>query len=130
MTRIDTSNVKLAQQGEAYSWPVVFSGVQASDLITKMYLTLKAYPEGLGVADPGALQKALSTSFVSGVGQITNTGAAGKCLARFDFTASQMAALGQRDYYFDIKAISAGGLPYYVESGIFRVGAGVTISNT
>lgn len=125
MTRIDYSNVKQAQQGEAYSWPVAFGGVSPSDLIVKVYLTLKT---DLAQADPGALQKILSTTLVAGVGQITNQGVSGKAAFRFDFTAAQTAALGPRDYVFDIKAISAAGLPYYAETGLFRVAQAVTTS--
>lgn len=128
MTRIDISNVKYAQLGEAYTWPVAFGGVQASDLITKMYLTLKPYPDGLSLADPGSLQKMITAALVSGVGQITNTGASGRCTARFDFTGVQMAGLIARDYFFDIKAIAASGLPYYADTGILRVAQAITTS--
>lgn len=125
MTRIDYSNVKYAQQGEAYTWPVSLAGVQPTDLITKVYLTLKKL---LADADPGALQKLITTALVAGVGQITSTGASGKATGRFDFTGVQTAALSPQDYLFDVKAIAASGLPYYVDSGIFRVTQGVTTS--
>lgn len=130
MTRIDLSNVKEAQQGEAYTWNVdIATKSVGSDPMTKAYLTLKTYPEGLNAVDPGASQKAITTSNVAGTGQIQKA-AGGTAALRFDFTAAQMTALAQRDYVFDIKVIPTSGLPFYPDAGLFRVHGGVTLANS
>lgn len=128
MTRFDPSNVKQAQQGEAYTWTGTVAKVNPSDLLVKGYLTLKT---DFSIVDGSAtLQKTITVANVAGTGQITNAGAGGTGAFRFDLTAAQMSALAQRDYLFDIKVITAAGIPVYATSGLFRVGPGVTNSNT
>jgi hypothetical protein len=129
VTRLNLSNVKYLSQGEAYAWPVTVANVKSGDGISKIYLTLKKL---LSDADgAAALQKAITTGLVSGVGQITDTGSVSLLAAgRFDFTSAQTSALSPQDFFFDIKAIPASGLGFLVDSGIVRVSQGVTLSNT
>jgi hypothetical protein len=80
----------------------------AADPLVLAILTLK---KDINDADPGVIQKKPTSSFVSGVGQITDTGTTdGTAVIRFDFTAAQLAALAPMQYVFDVKLKTTAGL--------------------
>lgn len=108
------SRIKLTQ-GADESYPAKFN-CSAADPLVKMILTLKGNVED---ADPGVLQKKITTSLVSGVGQITADGSltSGAAVGRFDFTSAELAALAARQYVYDIKVITAASLKYPAAQG-------------
>lgn len=63
-------------QGAAYTYTATVN-VSAADPLVKAAYTLKA---NLADADPGILQKAVTTSNVAGTGQITADGSSGSQL--------------------------------------------------
>lgn len=103
--------------------------VDPADPMIKAWLTLKNYPEGLAAADPGALQKVVTTTDVPGVGQVSAPGYDGNGLVRFDLTATQTRALGQRDFAFDVKVQTAAGKEFYVARGLWSNTGSYTLSS-
>lgn len=104
--------------------------VAIGDGLVQAWLTLKPYPEGVDVADGSAtLQKIVSITNVPGTGQITDTGAVnGSGVIRFDVTASNTTALGQRDYIFDVKAKTSAGAEFPVARGLWSNSGATTLS--
>ena len=89
-------------------------GVATSDPLVKAWVTFKVRPTD---ADPGALQKEITTTFVGGVGQIVQDGGPstgnGTGTVRFILTKANTLALGSTiRYYYDIRAKSASGNIY------------------
>lgn len=104
--------------------------VTIGDGLVKAWLTLKAYPEGVNVADPGVLQKVITTANVPGTGQITDAGTAdGTAVMRFDLTAANTTALGARTYAFDVKVKTASGLEFYAARGLWENTGATTLSS-
>lgn len=103
--------------------------VDPADPLVKAWLTLKNYPEGVNAADPGVLQKIVTTANVAGTGQIEAPGYDGNGLIRFDLTAAQTRTLGQRDFAFDVKVQTAAGKEFYVARGIWSNSGSYTLSS-
>ncbi len=111
-------------QGAAYTW-TAYCKVSAADPLVKAALTLKG---NLADADPGALQKIVTTSNVAGTGQITFDGSATSGLAaiRFDFTGTDTLGLSPRDFWMDVKCKTSSGAPAFAAGGILHVFQAVT----
>jgi hypothetical protein len=101
----------------------------AADPLVKAWLTLKT---DLSVADPGSLQKAVTTANVAGTGQITADGAStgGAASVRFDLTAANTTALTAQSFLFDVKAKTASGAFAYGAQGIWANTQNVTTTTT
>lgn len=103
--------------------------VSAADPLVRAWLTLKPFPEGINAADPGTLQKIVTTANVAGTGQITADGNSGGAASiRFDITAANTLALGQRTYQFDVKVKTASGLEFPVADGLWDNSGVITLS--
>lgn len=89
-------------------------GVPATQTITKAWLTLKT---SVTDADPGLLQKAITSVASGGVGQITDTGAAGTGSLLFQLTGANTLALPFGPVFYDIKVLTSAGKVYTVEQG-------------
>jgi hypothetical protein len=78
-------------------------------------------------ADPGLVQKAITSGAVAGVGQITDTGASGTAVLLFQLTNVNTLALavGTKIYY-DIKLLTSAGKIYTAEQGTYRGSPRVT----
>jgi hypothetical protein len=110
-------------QGADYTYTASVK-VSAADPAVKAWYTLKA---NLTDADPGALQKAVTTGNVAGTGQITADGSVGgNCTIRFDLTAANTTALTPRDYFFDVKVKTNSGAFAYGAQGIAKAIQNVT----
>jgi hypothetical protein len=86
-------------------------GVTVTDPLIKAWLTVKTTPS---VADPGTLQKVITTVQVIGTGQITQDGSVtngnGTGSFIFNLTAADTAALGYAiRYYWDIQFKTLSG---------------------
>lgn len=91
-------------------------GVSMSDPIIKAWLTIKVNRTD---ADPGVLQKIISSTPVNGVGQIVQDGSAsngdGTGSVWFQITAAETTTLGTViRYWFDIQARTSAGKVYTV----------------
>lgn len=115
-------------QGADYNYDADAS-VTAADPIVLAIITFKA---ALTDADPGVLQKKVTTTASAGVGQITADGSttAGAAVARFDFTAAQTAALSPQWFYFDVKVKTASGAFFPAAKGIVTVEMQTTTSTS
>lgn len=103
--------------------------VNGLDPLVLAWLTLKPYPEGVNQADPGALQKIVTTTLVAGQGQITDDGTTdGAATIFFDVTADDTTALGARDYQFDAKVRTASGLEWFAARGLWTNVGSYTLS--
>lgn len=95
------------------------SGVPAGVTITKAWLTVKA---AVADADPGLVQKAITTSDVPGTGQIENDGTGDvDFVVRFDLTRADTLAIGTLaggKRYFDVQVLASDGNPYTAEIGV------------
>lgn len=105
------------------------ANVSAADPIVLAILTLKA---NLSDADPGALQKKITTTPSAGVGQITADGSttAGAAVAAFTFTAAQTAALSPQSFWYDVKLVTASGAKFPASKGIVNVEMQTTTSTS
>jgi hypothetical protein len=95
------------------------TGVISSDPLVKAWFTVKVY---LTDADPGALQKVITTAQVVGVGQITQDGSVGNgdgtASLLFQCTAAETLTLGwSRTYNFDVQVKTGSGRIFTVDSG-------------
>lgn len=99
----------------------------AADPLVKAWLTLKVLR---GDADPGALQKAVTTTPSAGVGNIVNDGSltSGVALVHFFLTAADTTGLKTIDYQFDVKAKTASGAFVYGAAGIWHFWQNITTS--
>jgi hypothetical protein len=112
-------------QGADYTYEADVS-VNPADPLTKAWLTFKNSPND---ADPGALQKIVTTAASAGVGQITDNGATtGIATVLFTLTAADSAALTPRDFYFDVKVKTASTALAYGAGGIWHLWQNVTDS--
>lgn len=110
-------------QGADYTYVATVS-VSSADPLTKAYLTFKASPND---ADPGALQKTVTTVNSVGVGQITNDGSTnGLATVLFTISAGDSAALTPRDYYWDVKVKTVSTALAYAAGGIWHFYQNVT----
>ena len=107
------------------------SSIDPADAIVKAWLTIKTSPS---VADPGSLQKTITTALTSS-GQITADGSAGQGngTATFNFllTNAETTALGTLQYYYDISVKTAGAKKYTSQYGIWVAAApGITLATS
>lgn len=103
-------------------------GVPATQTLTKAWLTLKT---NVGDADPGLLQKAITSSLVSGVGQITDTGALGTGAILFQLTGANTLALPVgTNIYYDIKVLTSASKIYTVEQGKYYATPRITTATS
>lgn len=110
-------------QGADYTYVATVS-CSASDPLVLAILTWKA---NLADADPGILQKKVTTSNVAGTGQITADGSAnGLATIRFDIADTDTTALSPRDMIFDVKVKTNSGAIAYGAGGIWHLFANVT----
>lgn len=105
------------------------ANVNAADPLVLAILTLKA---NIGDADPGALQKKVTTSNVAGTGQIEADGSttSGAAVVRFDFTAAQTAALSPQTFTYDVKVKTASGAFFPISEGLVSVTMQTTTSTS
>jgi hypothetical protein len=89
--------------------------VPATQTLTKAWLTFKTKASD---ADPGLLQKAITSSAVAGQGQILDTGASGTGQLLFQLSGADTLALpvGINTAY-DVKVLTSAGKVYTVEQG-------------
>ena len=114
-------------QGADYEYEAIVS-VNIGDPLAKAWLTFK---QDMSDADPGVLQKVVTTTNSAGVGQITDGGSiTGIATIRFDLTAAESAALSPRDYYFDVKVKTAGTSLAYGAGGLWHFYQNVTDATT
>ncbi len=101
--------------------------VDPADPLSNAWFTVKA---ALADADPGVVQKAITTSYVGGAGHINDDGATlnGNGVAKlfFELTAANTEAIGATGVYYDIQVKSAAGGIYTLEKGTVNFGAEVT----
>lgn len=117
----------LAGADETYT---AYARTTPGDGLVEAWLTLKRYPEATDVADGSApLRKIVTTTNVPGSGQITSDGAtSGRAVIRFDLSAANTTALGQRDYAFDVKVKAASGREFFVARGLWTNSGVSTLS--
>ena len=95
-------------KGDGYPIRRTFTGLTIGSPVTKAWLTVKHDP---GDADPGVLQKIVTTAYVVGQGHIEDDGAlTGTAVVRFDLTPADTILLKDNPYYdyFDIQLLVAG----------------------
>ncbi len=91
------------------------TGLEAGVTITKAWFTAKA---ALADADPGLVQKSITTTNVPGTGQIENDGTGDvNPIVRFDLVPADTLAIGTTKRFFDVKVRTSGGLVHRVELG-------------
>lgn len=106
--------------------------VTITDPLVKAWLTIKTAPN---VADPGTLQKVITTSQVAGTGHITQDGSVGNgdgvASLRFELTKTDTATLGHAiRYFYDVQVKTAGGKIKTPDKGTIQFLAGVTDATT
>jgi hypothetical protein len=102
--------------------------VPATQTLTKAWLTIKTK---VSDADPGLLQKAVTSSLVSGVGQITDTGASGTGSLLFQLTGADTLALPVGTLvYYDIKVKTSASKIYTIEQGKYISTARITTATS
>jgi hypothetical protein len=116
--------------GDSISVQRDVTGVVVTDGLAEAWLTFKVNPTD---ADPGALQKDITTTQVSGTGQIAQTGAAGDGDGTgsllFQLTPTETATLGAGVlYYYDVQVKAASGNIYTPEVGTMELAAGITVT--
>jgi hypothetical protein len=76
----------------------------------------------LSDADPGALQKIVTTANVAGTGQIEVDGSTtGIAIIRFDLTGTDTAGLSPQSYWFDVRVKTNSTAPAYGAGGIWMI---------
>jgi hypothetical protein len=114
-------------QGASYTYTATVR-VTASDPLVLAWYTVKA---NISDADPGVLQKKVTTSNVAGTGQITADGsAAGTATIRFDITSTDTTGLTAQGYVFDVKVKTTSGAFAYGAQGRLQVHRNVTTSTS
>lgn len=95
----------------------VKTGFPTGSTINKAWLTVKA---ALADDDPGIFQKAITTTDVSGTGQIENDGGGDvNMVVRFDLIPADTLAIGPRLLrHFDIQVKTTTGKLYTPEKGL------------
>ena len=93
----------------------IASGFVAGTTITNAFLTIKA---AIDDADPGLVQKAITTTDVPGTGEIENDGAGDvDMIVRFDLVPADTLVISTPLRSFDIQVCTAGGKTYTPEKG-------------
>lgn len=110
-------------QGAAYTYRASVA-VSKTDPLIKAAYTLKG---NLSDADPGALQKIVTTSNVAGTGQIEVDGSTtGIAVIRFDLTGTDTSGLSPRDFWFDVRVKTNSTAPAFGAGGIWHLYQAVT----
>lgn len=94
--------------------------------VTKAWMTIKAVPTDV---DPGVIQKTITTTAVSGVGQITDNGAtSGSATLQFDYVPGDTFLLtAKRQYYWDIQVkYSDATVHTVIGDSVLIAGQGIT----
>lgn len=111
--------------GDDIALTMTITSVPPGDTLAKAWMTVKAVPTD---ADPGVFQKVILPGFVSGQGQITDTGASGTGIVRFDLTAANTLLLTPGViFYYDVKMLTAGGKVGTPESGAIIAKQRITV---
>lgn len=102
------------------------SGFEAGVTISKAWFTVKS---STSHADPGIVQKIITTTDTPDVGQIENDGAGDvNPVVRFDLTEANTLIVGTRRRVYDIKVETNAGLFYTPEIGETLFSDRVTIA--
>lgn len=102
--------------------------VTVSDPLIKAWLTVKTSATD---PDPGVVQKIITTTPITGVGQIAQDGSVnngnGTASMRFELTKTDTAALGSTvRYYYDVQVKTSAGKIYTPDEGFISFVRGVT----
>lgn len=108
------------------------TGVTITDPLVKAWLTIKT---SSSVADPGTIQKVITTSLVVGTGQITQDGSEedgnGTASLLFQLTAANTTTLGTSiRYYYDVQVKTSSGKIYTADVGRIQMSVGYTDATT
>lgn len=108
--------------------PKAVANVDPTDPLVKAWLTVKAKATD---ADPGALQKVITTASLPGTGQITANGDAthgnGVAQVLFQLTGVDTLTLGAKTrFVFDVQVKTAAGKIYTALEGYLQLDPGVT----
>jgi hypothetical protein len=112
------------------SIPYTVTDIPVGRTMTKAWLTIKTQKED---ADPGILQKVITTAPQAGIGQITDPGASGTgqllfLIAPSDFSAAALVALVTYEYDIQVK-FDDGGIAT-LELGKITFEQGVTAATS
>jgi hypothetical protein len=109
--------------GASYDRTILVPGVPTSDPIVKAWLTAKNAPAD---ADPGVLQKIITTANQAGIGQIVQDGSAGSGNGTgqllFNFTPTDTTTLGALLHYYDVQVKLSSGKIFEVENSLIYGG--------
>jgi hypothetical protein len=104
------------------------TGVPATQTLSKAWLTFKSL---ISDADPGLLQKVITSSLVVGQGQITDTGASGTGALLFQLSGANTLTLPIAvDTRYDIKVLTSAGKIYTVEQGLYTSAGRITVATS
>ena len=128
MTRIERDDGSPYTAGDDLDCERDVTDITVTDPLVKAWLTVKTTPSA---ADPGTLQKIISTALVVGVGQIAQDGSEqdgnGTASLLFQLTAADTSALGaSRTYHYDVQVKTQSGKIHTPEKGTLRLQAGIT----
>lgn len=113
-------------RGDQFSIRRIVRRVPAGQTITSAILTIKST---IATADPGTIQKSITSSNVPDTGKIEDTGASGVGKLRFDITDTDTLLLtADTEYFFDIQVTLSDGSIFTLESGKTSAKAQVTTS--
>lgn len=114
-------------QGADYTY-IASVRVSTADPVALAWYTIKVSASD---ADPGLLQKKVTTSNSAGTGQITADGSTtGTATIRFDITAANTTALPAQHLLFDVKVKTSSGALAYGAQGRLLVTRNVTTSTS
>jgi hypothetical protein len=109
------------------------SAIPAGRTLAKCWLTVKS---SIADADPGAVQKTITTASGAGTGTITaiGDGTGGQPLGTgaffFEFTNTDTLNLGAKRYVYDVKMLFDNGDIATLEIGTFQLVQGVTTATS
>ena len=125
---IFTGSISAVVAGDDLDVTRTVTAVPATQTFTKAWLTLKAL---ITDADPGLLQKVITSGAVAGQGQITDTGASGTGALLFQLTGANTLALPVGiDVKYDIKVLTSAGKICTVEQGLYLAAARITTATS
>jgi hypothetical protein len=114
--------------GDTLNVTRTINGIPSGRMLVKAWLTLKV---GAADADPGVLQKVITTVNVAGTGQITDDGTGdGIGALLFQLTATDTAALGTTTRVYDVQIKLDDGSIATVEMGTITFVQGVTAATS
>lgn len=127
---IPTRNVRLTADqglfvGDSFTLKVNVGGMISGTTLTKAYMTCKTLPTDADVA--ALFQKTLTTTWVSGQGQITAAGSTGTATLQFELSTTNTGALtANATHFFDISVVSDDGTIHTVCDGTIVAGLSIT----